>query len=80
MSANSSGVEVGSGLDVGDSRRADNKKLNKLLLAGCDQSGTSTMFKQVMYRWDDSLKKKTLIYLSLDSQLAVNLTESMHNA
>lgn len=49
MCANSSGVEVGSGLDVGDSRSADKTKLYKLLLAGCDQSGTSTMFKQVMY-------------------------------
>ncbi|KAJ8530131.1 hypothetical protein K7X08_036966 [Anisodus acutangulus] len=51
VSANSSG-EVGSGFNAGDSCSADNKKLNKILLAGCDQSGTSTLFKQakIIYR------------------------------
>lgn len=60
--------EVGSGLDAGHSCSTVTEKLNKLLLLGCDQSGTSTLFKQVQYGQNISLKKKMFLYVSLDSR------------
>ncbi|KAK4378382.1 hypothetical protein RND71_000244 [Anisodus tanguticus] len=71
MSANSSGEEVGSGLDSRDSCSADNKKMNKLLLAGCDQSGTSTLFKQakIIYRIPFSEEERQNITYTIQRNL-----------
>lgn len=43
----------------------DQKPVKKLLLVGCDQSGTSTIFKQVIYFWE--AKKCKIFHHALGS-------------
>lgn len=47
----SDSVDVDKGVAEANARNLEQNVMNKLLLVGCDQSGTSTLFKQVDHHW-----------------------------